>query len=285
MDSQHGIIPVMTASDENYAPYLSVMIATALENCHKNTAIHFYVIDDKLSDYSKEGLAQTVRNHSDDSNIQFLTVEKGLYENFLVSDHITTTAYLRISLPQLLTKYNYKKALYLDSDVLVLDDISDLYRSSLNGNTIGAIIDPWQIKALKRLEIDSEAYYFNSGVMVIDIDQWNKKHITEKTIKYLNENKERIIYHDQDALNAVLYEDWEQLHPKWNMQTSLIFNQHKAPDKRYEELYKSGNESPVIIHFTGHDKPWNTLKDHPYTDKYLNKLTQSILKKVGEINE
>ncbi|BDP84388.1 hypothetical protein EfmAA610_15980 [Enterococcus faecium] len=55
-----------------------------------------------------------------------------------------------------------------------------------------------------------------------------------------------------DALNAVLYEDWEQLHPKWNMQTSLIFERHPAPNEKYERQYKEGNEKPSIVHFTGH---------------------------------
>lgn len=285
MEKRYGVVPVVTASDENYAPYLSVMIATALENCNKARRIKFYVIDDGLSEYSKQGLEETVNKYSSNASIQFLTVEKDIYEDFLVSDHITTTAYLRISLPNLLAKEDYKKVLYLDSDVLVLDDIVKLYDEPLNGKTIGAIIDPGQVKALERLGIDSDDLYFNSGVMVIDIDQWNKKEITEKTIYYLSENGDRIIYHDQDALNAVLYEDWEQLHPKWNMQTSLIFERHPAPNEKYERLYKEGNEKPSIVHFTGHDKPWNTLKDHPYTNLYLKKLAHSTLTKVGEINE
>ncbi|MGX7172612.1 glycosyltransferase family 8 protein [Enterococcus ratti] len=285
METNSRIVPVVTASDENYAPYLSVMIATVLENVNQSKHIYFYVIDDGISEYSKEGLRQTVKNYPVKASIQFLTVDKNIYEDFLVSDHITTTAYLRISLPKLLMKYNYKKVLYLDSDILVMDDIVKLYEQPLNHQTIGAIIDPGQAKALKRLGIDSNAYYFNSGVMVIDIQQWNQKQITEKTIRYLKENGQRIIYHDQDALNAVLYEDWKQLEPKWNMQTSLIFERHPAPDATYEKLYQAGNDAPSIIHFTGHDKPWNTLKNHPYTNAYLKKLAHSVLKKVGEVNE
>ncbi|MGM9904007.1 8 glycosyltransferase [Enterococcus sp. 10A9_DIV0425] len=285
MEIKYGTVPVVTASDENYAPYLSVMIATALKNSNKMRHIYFYVIDDGLSEYSKEGLKQTVKEYSEHASIQFLTVEKDVYEDFLVSDHITTTAYLRISLPKILSKYNYQKVLYLDSDILVLDDIVNLYDEPLHGKTIGAVIDPGQTKALKRLGIDSDEYYFNSGVMVIDIDQWNKKNITEKTISFLKEHGDRIIYHDQDALNAILYGDWEQFHPKWNMQSSLIFEKHPAPDDNYKELYKSGNKAPSIVHFTGHDKPWNTLKDHPYTQIYLKNLAHSALTKVGEVNE
>ena len=98
-----------------------------------------------------------------------------------MSDHITTTAYLRISLPSLLQKYSYKKVLYLDADTLVLDDIVQLYDTPLVNQTIGAVIDPGQAYALKRLGIHSSDYYFNSGVMIIDIDRWNEKAITRKT--------------------------------------------------------------------------------------------------------
>ena len=52
MEMKQGIVPVVTASDENYAPYLSVMIATVLENSTKTRHIYFYVIDDGISEYS-----------------------------------------------------------------------------------------------------------------------------------------------------------------------------------------------------------------------------------------
>lgn len=274
-----NVIPVVTASDENYAPYLSVMLSSLLDCVSKEVSLNIYVIDDEISETSKEKLEETVNNKSEKATIQYLTVDGQVYEDFLVSDHITTTAYYRISLPKILKQYNYQKVLYIDADTLVLDDVSKLYRENLHGKTIGAVIDPGQTKALERLGIDSQDYYFNSGVMVIDIPRWNEKGITEKTIDFLKNHGDRIIYHDQDALNAVLYEDWASLHPRWNMQTSLIFDRHPAPTKKYQELYKEGNDSPAIVHFTGHDKPWNTLEDHPYQDEYMDLLSESIFEK------
>lgn len=272
-------IPVVTASDENYAPYLSVMLSSLLEHVSKEVSLNIYVIDDEISAASKEKLRETVQSKSDKATIQYLTVDGQVYEDFLVSDHITTTAYYRISLPKILKKYNYKKVLYIDADTLILDDVTELYQQDLEQKTIGAVIDPGQTKALERLGIDSTDYYFNSGVMVIDIDRWNEKGITEKTIDFLKNHGDRIIYHDQDALNAVLYEDWASLHPRWNMQSSLIFDRHPAPTASYEKLYKEGNQAPAIVHFTGHDKPWNTLEGHPYQASYMNLLAESIFEK------
>lgn len=269
-------IPVVTASDEAYAPFLSVMIATLLEKTARKTPVRFLIIDDNLSKSSKEKLIQTANNFSDSATIQFVKVDEELYKDFLVSDHITTTAYFRISMPKLLAEENYRKLLYIDADTLVLDDISTLYQSSLEGKTIGAVIDPGQTKALQRLGVASEDYYFNSGVMAIDVKRWNQQKITEKTIDYLKNNADKIIFHDQDALNAVLYEDWHSFHPRWNMQSSLIFDKHPAPTEEYKQLYKEGREAPAIVHFTGHDKPWNTLKNHPYQDLYMKRLNESI---------
>lgn len=269
-------IPVVTAADENYAPYLSVMISTLLDKTARKTPIRFIIIDDDLSVSSKEKLIQTAHQHSDAAVIQFVKVDEEIYEDFLVSDHITTTAYFRISMPNILVDKNYRKILYIDSDTLILDDIQKLYQQDLEGKTIGAIIDPGQTKALERLGVESDDYYFNSGVMVIDVAQWNKEHITEKTIDYLKNNGDKIIYHDQDALNAVLYENWQPIHPRWNMQSSLIFDKHPAPTKQYDERYKEGRKNPAIVHFTGHDKPWNTLEGHPYQELYMEILNKSI---------
>ncbi len=81
-------------------------------------------------------------------------------------------------------------------------------------------------------------------------------------------------------LNAVLYEDWLALEPRWNMQTSLVFNRHEAPNEAYQKIIYSGEiKSQRLFIFTGHDKPWNTLENHPYSALYLNKL-----KKVGARN-
>ncbi|WP_321387054.1 glycosyltransferase family 8 protein [uncultured Enterococcus sp.] len=271
-------IPVVSASDEHYAPYLCVMITSLLEKTSPDTEIDFYILDDHISKESKGLLQQTVKLHSNQATIEFIPVDRHQYENFLVSDHITTTAYFRLSLPKLLKDYSYRKILYIDADTLILADIRELYNSSLHGKIIGAVIDPGQTKALKRLGIPSTDYYFNSGVMVVDLQKWNEHKITEKALAFLTEHGDRILYHDQDALNAVLYEHWAPLHPKWNMQTSLIFERHPAPTKTYEQLYREGNMNPSIVHFTGHDKPWNTLKNHPYQQLYMAKLAETLFK-------
>lgn len=277
-------IPVVTASDENYAPYLNVMLETLIENCKEPERLLFYIIDDNLSLKSKKLLTKTTCIKEGQTITQFLTIDKSIYDDFLISDHITTTAYLRISVPEILNNdYKHQKILYVDADVLVLDDICKLYDKPLNDNTVGAVIDPGQAKKIGRLGVTSNSYYFNSGVLLIDTDRWIKKQITKKTIDFLANYNEYIVFHDQDALNAILCDDYLELHPRWNWQSSNVFNRYSAPDKKYEHWYKQGKENPAIVHFTGHDKPWNTLQRHPYQKQYLDKLLNSNFNKQGGI--
>ena len=267
------IIPIVSAADNNYAPYLSVMMMTLLEHLAKDVEVTFYIIDDQISADSKEKLNQVVSNQP--ATISYLEVDSNLYADVLESDHITQTAYYRISLPDLLADKDYEKVLYIDCDVLVLDDVSKLYDTDIGEKVIGAIIDPGQALVLGRLGVETEDYYFNSGLMLINLANWRKANITEKTLAFLEEEEDKIIYHDQDALNAIVYEKWFPLHPKWNLQTSLLFERHQPPTEHYKQWYKEAIQNPSIIHFTGHDKPWNSDEYHPYTELYLKELAKS----------
>lgn len=276
-------IPIVTAADEHYAPFLGVMLTTLLENTSKRLPIHFYVIDDDISPISKRKLYSIVSKLSERATIQFIKTDKSLYKNCLISDHITITAYLRISLPDIVKNCEAKKVLYIDADTFVISDIRQLYQIDLEEKVIGAVIDPGQTKALKeRLRVDSEDYYFNSGILVVNLEEWEKANVTEKTLNFLTNHSDKILYHDQDALNAVLHDQWKSVHPQWNMQSSLIFKKYQAPDEQYRSLYQEAIKFPSIIHFTGHDKPWNTLRNHPYQNVYMNKLKRSLFMKKME---
>lgn len=271
--AEKKLIPIVSAADNNYAPYLSVTLKTILDNLSSDYDVAFYIIDDHITSESKEKLKQSISNHT--ATIDYLEVDSELYANVMESDHITQTAYYRISLPDLLGDKHYEKVLYIDSDVLVLDDISKLYETDIGDYAVGAVIDPGQALVHPRLGIETEDYYFNSGLLLMDLTNWRKAKITEKTLTFLEEQTDKIIYHDQDALNGTLYEKWYALHPKWNAQTSLVFERHQPPNEYYAKTYKEAVNQPSIVHFTGHDKPWNSDEYHPYTKKYLEELKKT----------
>ncbi len=110
---------------------LNVMMTTVLENCQVRRDLFILcVIDDGLSLSKAKSTDKrlVVKSNSQSATVEFLTADKEVYQNFLVSDHITTTAYLRISLPSLYKNIAIKRcSFYLDADTLVLDDIVQLW--------------------------------------------------------------------------------------------------------------------------------------------------------------
>ncbi|WP_426423811.1 glycosyltransferase [Pediococcus acidilactici] len=83
---------------------------------------------------------------------------------------------------------------------MIRKDLTELAESNLNGNTVGAVIDTGQAFALHRLGVDpvvaASNLYFNSGIMVIDVARWNAHRITEKTLAFIRNHADRIIFHD-----------------------------------------------------------------------------------------
>ncbi len=90
----------------------------------------------------------------------------------------------------------------------------ELWQTNLEGNVIAAVEDAGFHDRLEKMGITKEnEKYFNSGMMLIDLVRWRAKSITQKVLDYINQNPEKLRFHDQDALNAILYNDWLHLHP------------------------------------------------------------------------
>ena len=268
-------INVLLAADENYADQLQITIKTTLENLNKKTRVNFIVLSNNLSNSTKLALKKLAHGlHT----VEYLDLDPSVFAFCPTNSHINKTAYYRILAPQLLAKRNIDRILYLDVDLLVRHDLTELYDAELNHNIVGAVIDTGQAFALNRLGVDpvvaANNIYFNSGILVIDIKKWNENHITEKTLNYIKHQSHLIIFHDQDALNAVLAGHVQMLHPKWNLQNSIVFRKHRPINEAYDQLINEAIKNSAIVHFTTHEKPWKTLSEHPYLDEYHEELNE-----------
>lgn len=268
-------INLMFAADENYADQLLIAIKSVLTHISPQTTINFFILDNELAPQTKCAVQKLVRNPH---QVEYLTLNKQLFENCPESNHINKTAYYRIMAPLLLLRKHVERVLYLDVDILVQTDLTPLYNTSLGTNIVGAVIDPGQALTLRRLGVtppQSNNIYFNSGVLLIDTVRWVNASITERTFHFINHHPALLKFHDQDALNATLVGKVQMLHPKWNVQNTLILKKHSPINTEYARLFDEAIAKPAIVHFTTHEKPWNTLTEHPYLKQY-----QAALKKL-----
>ncbi|MBP1933017.1 glycosyltransferase family 8 protein [Ammoniphilus resinae] len=244
-------INIVTAADDRYAGYLAVMLFSLLENKSSSMPVTIYIIDSQISLENKTLLNNIIKKFN--CEIIYLTLDSTIYENFKTLRHITKETYFRISIPELLDK-SIEKTIYLDSDLIVKEDITLLWNHHVDHYFLGAVKDAYLRKSRNSyLSIPKDSDYFNAGVLVLNLKRWREFNITKKIIDFIKNNSEKIVFPSQDPMNAVLHDAWLPLNEKWNYQPYL----HKT-----SPLVK-----PSIIHYCGSDKPWNS--NHPLRHYYI----------------
>jgi lipopolysaccharide biosynthesis glycosyltransferase len=161
--------------------------------------------------------------------------------------------FIRLVIPSLLPEEN-GRLLYLDSDTLVQDSLQPLAAIDLDGSAIGAVEDDnCHPKHDGRLPLSPDVRYFNSGVMLIDLQRWRSEDLTNRALGFARANAERLAFPDQDALNGVVAGHFKLLDAPWNVTRPIA---------------ETSCRHPKIVHYTG-TKPWSAACKHPSRDLFL----------------
>tara|TARA_R110002012_G_scaffold201675_1_gene370701 strand:- start:14749 stop:15600 length:852 start_codon:yes stop_codon:yes gene_type:complete len=183
-------------------------------------------------------------------------------------EHWTLAVYYKIYFPQLIGK-RADRILYMDTDTIVLNKLDELFRMDMNGLPVAAVYDCY-VKKQPHIGLVDEGSYFNSGVMLIDVQKWNELRISEKALDYAYSNIENLDFVDQDALNAVLINKWKKIEDRFNLIYSYI------PQPANRKVYRKLRESVVIVHFTL-EKPWEPLCKNRFRKDYKYYFRKSPL--------
>lgn len=245
--------------DNNYPDHLLVTLFSIFENNHSASHYKIFIIEDNLSCINKYRLKSYILKNNHE--VYFINTEMHelnggkLKYNFLA--HISKIACARLLLPSLLPK-SINKVLYLDSDIIILSDIKELYDMPLGSNLAGMMKND---RDVKYPNFDFDVYH-NSGVILINLQAWRENKIEEKMINFLDENKNNFFaknplykFIDQDSINIALKGRIKTLPSKWNF---LYWN------SKFWGLDEPVFPSEIkLIHYIGGIKPW----DFPGDDK------------------
>ncbi|QNU27921.1 glycosyltransferase family 8 protein [Geobacillus sp. 46C-IIa] len=244
------MIHLVTATNDAYALPLGVMLKSLFANKTSEHRVTVYVLHETLSEQNKRNLEKVLKKHNQQPI--FLPVTDPTFSGLKETHYITKEMYYRIAIPDLLGS-EVKKALYLDSDLIVKEDICELWETDIDDYFVAAVESVDAQGRKKDLLIPDDSRYFNSGVLLINTEKWREHNISAKVFEFIRTYPEKLIHPDQDALNAVLHDKWRLLHPKWNYTTGHVKLRLRM--------------KPAIIHFTGPKKPWNA--HHPLAKQYL----------------
>ena len=247
MEKYKEIIPIFFAVDDEYIPFLSVTLQSIVEH---STEEYYYVIKILYTNISEENKEKINKYTKENINIEFVDlnyyIEK-IKGKLYTRDYFSMTTYFRLFISNLYPQYN--KAIYLDSDIVLLADVAELYNEDIGDNLVGAVPDDiiqqnkvFQEYVEKVVGVASYKTYFNAGMLIMNLDQLRKNKFQEKFL-YLLENVKYTVVQDQDYLNRICKGRVKLLDMTWNVMPNAT---------------KDINEEDIkLIHYNYQYKPWH----------------------------
>jgi lipopolysaccharide biosynthesis glycosyltransferase len=253
--------------DQNFITPTYVFLTSVFDN-NKSEKISFHAIATGVSDKDKQEITSYIQQHGAD--IIYYTIDDKNLSSFIVPEHsyYTVATYYRLFFPSLVPDH-VQQLLYIDTDTVVVGDLSSLYQMDISPYPVAAALDTI-VTTRPDLGIDQQGHYFNAGVLLINIPTWRKQKISERSIQFLMEFPEKIKWVDQDALNAVLYRNVYKLEGGYN----ITF--YDIPQELPRSKYKEFIADKYIIHYTtGLHKPWSMLGENKFRYIYHDYLKKS----------
>lgn len=231
-------IHICTAVDGNYKLPLKCLA----NSIFKNTCAHPCVLHVLFTNLS-ENYRRKLINKYKETNLSFDFIDMSKYEfdsNNIDMRYWTKAIFYRIMIPEIFKDLD--RILYLDGDTLVLKDLYELFNIELPERAnMAMVVDKFSWREqMQRLHISN---YFNSGVILFDIKKCLRNNFSQKCIKWINENKENIVFPDQDAINAVSDNKILRINNTYNKQLTL-------------DNYHEFDGDAHIAHFLSGIKPW-----------------------------
>lgn len=249
------------ATNRKYLRYSLSMIASVYVNSRRKKDLEFNIFSRITENINNNDYKSLIRRYPN-IKLRFHRINDDIIMNYPTNRHITVDAYLRLLMPTVLNESN--KMIYLDTDLIVLSPIEELYSVNLSGKILGAVRD----RGFE--EIANQSPLFNSGVLLINCKDYRKQNYLAKLLRVAK--KEYLYGHwfaDQDALNYVFRSKWMMLDETWNYTTHDNYSNNNIFRKDIR-----------IIHFTGgsYCKPDHILCDNIYKRYYYSySLSSSIL--------
>jgi len=250
-------------TDTNYIMPTGVAMISICENNKEEITFHLVITDegtalDEVDDKVKP-LKEIANQYQKKAEIYRMDAAK--ISSFVCSGagYISTTAFARIFLPDLLP-ISINKVLYLDCDLVCDGNIRDLWSIELSENTpIGAVVDcNYASVSCKTIsQIPREKPYFNSGVLLMNLDCWRRNNYVQLAISTAIEKKFPLL--DQDLLNHLFYSSIKILPVRYNLQLVTLLDgiDNCILSPEYYDEIKAACENPEIIHYLSANKPWN----------------------------
>ena len=263
------VLRIACAVNHDYVLPLAVMLASLKRHLRPSHHPELYLIHAGIPQSDVEIISSMVETHAIIiSEEQLSAAPRG--------QGFPCEAAAPLLLPELLPS-SIERVLFLDADMLVFQDVADLWETPLDHHVLAAVPDsavpicsaPRGVKGWPALGIPHDAPYFNCGVLLIHLRRYRERGVARRVRQYFETTRERIDFLHQEALNAVLWDDWKPLDSHWNLLASCA-------GRPYDRTASGGWRRPGIVHFAGRMKPWRAPIGGPFNAPYQEELERIL---------
>ena len=206
-------------------------------------------------------------------SVDYITVDESTTSDLPTYGYQSRATYGRLFIGDLLPP-DLSRVLYLDCDLIVLDDLLQLTEFDMQGFPIAAVVDSGApvfghgMGCWREAALDPRTAYFNAGVMLIDLDEWRTSNIGGRSLDAIGRFAATITFGDQDVLNLSLNGNFSRLPLHWNQIHVLRQGGHQAYNFASASEVDEAMFHPKIVHFTGIAKPWHRQSTDPMRDAW-----------------
>lgn len=268
---------ILMQSDDNYAPFMGVAMTSLFEN-NKEESYDIAIVDNDLNSDNKGRLTELCSRYK--RNIVFIPVTDTIA--FLEESQVpklrgSYSTYLKLFVMEKLK--DYKRAIYLDADIVIGGSIAELLSLDMGENLFAMALDVEPV--IRKLQYISEPeFWYNAGVMIFNVPQYLAEDCQQQVVDFVKTNKLTLYFHEQDIVNVLFRKRILKINNRFNFMT--IYQHLGFENSAYVydwsdsilEAMKSAAANPVVYHcflIMGR-RPWHkgyAMESTVQFDKYL----------------
>ncbi len=263
--------------DENYLLPCKVMLDSFFASNPNERGVTVYLLHSAIPAERLEELSGFCSIFG--AELKPITVDMALFENAPTSKRYPKEMYYRLLSPLILPR-EVERVLYLDPDMLIINPLRPLWELNLYGKTFAAASHTGlteMANEINQVRLDTEHEYFNSGVMLIDLNAARKLVTAEDVFECVSKYEKELILPDQDVFN-ILY--GSQTMPiddvVWNYDVRNYSKYLIRSTGKHDLNWVMQNTA--VLHFCGKNKPWHEEYKNPFGMLYLHYMNLTMRK-------
>ncbi|MBE5883078.1 MAG: hypothetical protein E7291_01450 [Lachnospiraceae bacterium] len=251
----HTVIPIFYACDNNFVKYTVVSMKSMMCNASEDYRYKIHILNIDIDEELQRQIKEMENEHFQISFENVMSYLESVSDRLPIRDYYSKTTYYRMFIAEMFPEYD--KVIYIDSDTIVLGDVSELYHQEIGDHYVAAANEQVMIQediygqyVEKVLGIDRHQY-FNAGLLVINCNEFRNNCILEKFMELLDEYT-FVVTQDEDYLNLLCRNKVFWLEQQWNTE---VFGEIAYDESTFK-----------MLHYIMVSKPWHyedcRLKDY-----------------------